>query len=856
MVAFHWGARLCLGLMLAAAASTAMAAEQVPVFVLHSYSQEYPWTKGQHQGFMEVLDHGSVHKRSKGEIQTYNVRVDYLDTKHTPYTPAYARQTAEFLKLRYAGYKPAAVYVTDDNALSFALDYMETIFPGVPVFFSGVNDYGVKARLDPDRYTGVFENKEILPNLELMGQIAEGRQEIALLGDASETYRAIEAEVRPLLGRQANISARFIASNRIDELVGRLKQAKTRFVFLTTLGGVKDASGRTLTLAETLHAIVAAGDFVIFSMEDAYMVPGVLGGWVTSGPRQGRKAAEMMHRYIEGEAMRAIAPIEQSPNEYMFDDVELGRVDLVLPEPIRRQARLVNKQPTFYESHREVVLGTLYGLVGLVLVILVQALRVSARKNREVKAASALLTESEQRFRRLFDSSPDPVWIIDNYHFVECNRAAVAMLGYADKKALLNTHPSALSPEYQPDGESSFTKAERMMKIAQVKGLQRFEWVHTRKDGGNFFAEVTLSAMTLQGRSIIHCMWRDISERKHAEDELRLSEARLKQAERMARIGHWELDLVHDRLVWSDEVFRMFEIDPAHSPASYEAFLERIHPDDRESVNRAYTASLANRQPYAIDHRLLMRDGRIKHVREQCETVFAADGKPLKSTGTVQDITLIKQAEESLIHHRDHLEELVAKRTKELALAKEAAETANIAKSAFLANMSHEIRTPLNAITGMAHILRRSGLNPQQADKLDKLENAGNHLLEIINAVLDLSKIEAGKFTLESVPVHVEALLGNVASLLGQKAQAKGIDFSTETVSISHHLQGDPTRLQQALLNYATNAIKFTERGHITLRVSEEARTDETRCSPAPCVDRAAGTLGHAHARSPCSSRS
>jgi PAS domain S-box-containing protein len=502
-------------------------------------------------------------------------------------------------------------------------------------------------------------------------------------------------------------------------------------------------------------------------MEDAYMVPGVLGGWVTSGPRQGRKAAEMMHRYIEGEAMRAIAPIEQSPNEYMFDDVELGRVDLVLPEPIRRQARLVNKQPTFYESHREVVLGTLYGLVGLVLVILVQALRVSARKNREVKAASALLTESEQRFRRLFDSSPDPVWIIDNYHFVECNRAAVAMLGYADKKALLNTHPSALSPEYQPDGESSFTKAERMMKIAQVKGLQRFEWVHTRKDGGNFFAEVTLSAMTLQGRSIIHCMWRDISERKHAEDELRLSEARLKQAERMARIGHWELDLVHDRLVWSDEVFRMFEIDPAHSPASYEAFLERIHPDDRESVNRAYTASLANRQPY---------------------------------------------------------------------LAKEAAETANIAKSAFLANMSHEIRTPLNAIIGMAHILRRSGLTPQQADKLDKIEPAGNHLLEIINAVLDLSKIEAGKFALEERRVRMSKPCSATSPPCWARSAREGpaLHLSKPAPFPTICRAIPPACNRPAQLRHQRRQVHRHAATSPCVPSCEEARTDET----APCASR------------------
>lgn len=175
-----------------------------------------------------------------------------------------------------------------------------------------------------------------------------------------------------------------------------------------------------------------------------------------------------------------------------------------------------------------------------------------------------------------------------------------------------------------------------------------------------------------------------------------------------------------------------------------------------------------------------------------------------------------------------HLENLVEERTTALSVAKETAETANIAKSAFLANMSHEIRTPLNAITGMAHILRRSGLTTEQTDKLDKIESAGSHLLRIINDVLDLSKIEAGKFALEDAPVHIEALLGNVASMLGQKARDKSLRINIETAALSHHLRGDPTRLQQALLNYAANAIKFTDRGHITLRVTQEAESDGT----------------------------
>lgn len=208
--------------------------------------------------------------------------------------------------------------------------------------------------------------------------------------------------------------------------------------------------------------------------------------------------------------------------------------------------------------------------------------------------------------------------------------------------------------------------------------------------------------------------------------------------------------------------------------------------------------------------------------------MLAADGKLIGVLGIGHDITEQRAIQEELARHRDHLEAQVETRTNELAAARDAAETANIAKSTFLANMSHEIRTPLNAITGMTHILRRSGLTTQQTDKLDKIENAGNHLLNIINDVLDLSKIEAGKFALEDAPVHIEAMLGNVASMLGQKARDKGLQFNIETAALSHQLRGDSTRLQQALLNYAANALKFTERGQITLRVTQDAETDET----------------------------
>lgn len=213
-------------------------------------------------------------------------------------------------------------------------------------------------------------------------------------------------------------------------------------------------------------------------------------------------------------------------------------------------------------------------------------------------------------------------------------------------------------------------------------------------------------------------------------------------------------------------------------------------------------------------------DGRITHyvaVQDDITEKKRIAAELLRYQNHLEE--LVEQRTTELEHHRQNLEELVDTRTRELATATAAAEAASRAKSTFLANMSHEIRTPMNAMLGLTHLLR-SGATPRQSERLDKIDAAGKHLLSILNDILDISKIEAGKLQLEHCDFALSAVLDHVSSLLAEAARAKGVDIRIDTDAVPLWLRGDVMRLRQGVLNYASNALKFTEHGHITLAAS------------------------------------
>ena len=203
-------------------------------------------------------------------------------------------------------------------------------------------------------------------------------------------------------------------------------------------------------------------------------------------------------------------------------------------------------------------------------------------------------------------------------------------------------------------------------------------------------------------------------------------------------------------------------------------------------------------------------DGRIVWIHALGHVAKDASGKPTDMFGVTQDISDFKRLETELIGARN------------------VAEEASRAKADFLANMSHEIRTPMNAIIGMAHLALKTSLDPKQHDYVSKIQRAGQHLLGVINDILDFSKIESGRMSVESVDFELEAVMASVTDFIAEKATAKGLELIVDVdPKLPNDLRGDSLRLGQILVNFASNAVKFTEKGSVVVRVRQQAEDEK-----------------------------
>lgn len=304
----------------------------------------------------------------------------------------------------------------------------------------------------------------------------------------------------------------------------------------------------------------------------------------------------------------------------------------------------------------------------------------------------------------------------------------------------------------------------------------------------------------------------DITERKQIEEDLRHSEERMRLVLNATNDGIWDWNPITHEDYLSPRWKEIVGYQADELPNIDSIFFELIHPDDKASVIQSITNHFEKHAPYRVEMRLRHKNGSYRWVLSRGEAVRDADGKPVRMVGSITDITDLKQAEENLKILNEELESRVKQRTAEMAAARDEAERANRAKSAFLSRMSHELRTPMNAILGFSQLLEYENLPPHQLTYVQEIHRAGDYLLELINELLDLARIESGKMVVVSQPVNLAAAINTATEITQPLINVKQIHLINQCPT-GDTVWADPTRLRQILVNLLSNAAKYNLSG-------------------------------------------
>ena len=388
-----------------------------------------------------------------------------------------------------------------------------------------------------------------------------------------------------------------------------------------------------------------------------------------------------------------------------------------------------------------------------------------------------------------------------NLQLLWLNQAACNIFGYTQQELL--DLPSVLA--LLAAGPDEPLHHEATLRPGLGDPDDRYEAVGVRKDGS--LVPIELAHKGVEGSKIL-AVFRDITQRKQAEDRLQHSEFQLAEAQRLAHLGSWEWDGASDQVRWSDELFRIYGYEPGVVAPSYQAFLDLVHPDDRRLVQAAVEEAFEEGRSFSVEYRIMRPDGTERTMHGRGTAVADTAGAVMRMVGTAQDVTDRKRQEA------------------ELAAARDDAIAASRLKSEFLANMSHEIRTPMNAVIGMAGLLVDTDLDPEQRECAETVRSSGEALLGIINDILDFSKIEAGRMSLEVTNLSVPGVVNDVVDMLAPSAQDKGLELrSVMHPDLDTALRGDAGRLRQVLTNLVGNAVKFTEHGTVCVRARAVGQT-------------------------------
>ena len=436
----------------------------------------------------------------------------------------------------------------------------------------------------------------------------------------------------------------------------------------------------------------------------------------------------------------------------------------------------------------------------------------------ERKRAEEELRDSEEKLRIIFESIGDGI-IVTNLEgiIIQTNEAAAKLGGWSDKSKLIGMSGF----DFVADKEQSKLVTDMIRALKQQHSIN-VEYSVKAKNGREYQSEVSITLLRDASGSPngIVSVIRDITERKRVEEALRESEKKYRLLAENASDVITVMDMNMRPIYMSPSITRLlgYSVEEAMARGIENGLTPKSLKVATKGLAKTIAAELKKKKlkPVTVDFELTRKDGSTVWVAASVALIRGSDGQPTEILSILHDISERKKAEEALLSYKDHLEELVEERTTELDKAKLIAEEASKAKSEFLANMSHEIRTPLSSIIGFSELLAdevNGLLNNDQKKYLGYVTSSGQHLLSLINDILDLSKVEAGKMELQPTSFSISDLLKNSSSFIAEEAMKHNIRLLSEIPADVDVIEADERKVKQIIYNLLSNAVKFTPDG-------------------------------------------
>ncbi len=445
-------------------------------------------------------------------------------------------------------------------------------------------------------------------------------------------------------------------------------------------------------------------------------------------------------------------------------------------------------------AHLWVVAGPLYNdsgeRVGAIEIV---------RDVTEHKMVEQSLRESELKHRTLFEAAHDAIFIVRNYCFAECNDRTLEVYG-CTREQILGATPQSFSPERQPDGRLSVESAMEKMNLALSGTPQFFEWQHRRLDGSTFMAEVSLNRLELGEGDVLQAIVRDVTERKKAEEALKLQKMQLQNiSDNLDKAMLYQIVRYPDDkrkcTYVSGKVEEFYGVSPAEMMNDVSLLYGKVHPDDKARVAAAELEALADKRPLKTEARMFNPDGSLRWSYFVSVPKYLSDGST-SWDGIEFDITERKSSEEEL------------KRALE-------------AKSAFTSMVSHELRTPLTVIKESIHLMSKGLLGPineKQQKHLDMERKNVDRLSRLLGEVLDYQALQSGKIKFNILPNDINEVIKEVCETMTPLAVKKGLEMTCETFEGCEKALFDRDRITEVLINIVNNAIRLTDSGTVKVR--------------------------------------